>query len=169
NKVRPRIQEEKRSNFKFDLSGGINSIDELEYYRNYLFPTYGFCNYFDNKKYCDILLARGLKTLQLSADLFSRNPQLIPDDIDRQNEIIDLKFPESAGERKKQMEYFIINASDCIDAAKRHPLKAANYIGYTLELCRNTVLSNYDEAIFIKNMRHVSKAQLTHFMSLGME
>ena len=148
-KVRPKIEAE----FDPHLSGGIRSIEELESYRRYFLSTCDFYYYFDGVKFSDGILKHGLEMLRLSSDFFRRNPQLIPDDIDRQDEIIDLRFPYVMREHEKQAKYFVINSTDYIKAAKTHPLKAAKILGLTLELCQKTISSNYNDVIFRTNMQ----------------
>ena len=163
-KIRPKIQNELRRHYKFNLDDGINSVRELEEYSKYLFISCPFYYYFDKKKHINEFLARGVEILKLSTDFFNKNQQLIPEDIDRQYEIIahNFGFPRFTNSTK----YFVIKAKDYIETAKKHPFKAAKCIAYALELCRKTALSNYNAAIFRKNIQEychaINALQISH-------
>lgn len=142
--------------WKFDLTDGINSIEELNRYKNFLVFSNQPHFYMDTAKYVEAHFENMKGIFKYGADFANKNPEIIKrlscfdqnlkfilDDIIifGQDEVLYALFIEK-----------LKNSQELIEMAKLHPVPAVKVYGHTLELIRNTILNNYDKKLFEKDL-----------------
>lgn len=146
----------KQDYWKFDLTDGINSIEELNRYKHFLESSNQPYFYMDTAKYVTAHFENMKEIFKYGADFARKNPDVIKRlSYFDQNLRFILDDIIIFGQDKVLYSLFIEKlktSQELIDMAKTHPVPAVKVYGCTIELIRNTVLNNYDKKLFEKNL-----------------
>ena len=159
---RPKYDAEiRRIYYKFDISGGVKTYDDLTLYSRYCGEMSRFYLYFDADQWAENFYRSALQCLELSKAFFLKHPELCKK-ADIQDGVSWWVFSlgiESGQLRnmpnvngKSATEKVLRNSKDYIESAMSHPLLQARLGALRIDLLRKTAESNYSPETFKDNM-----------------
>lgn len=154
--------------YKFDLTDGIESIDEWNKYNRYCLDAGRFSLFWNADDWCGWNFKTAVQNLELSRKFFSRHPELLGKSaaadwlfaMAMQYGIVN-NNPDCpvAIAIAKAMNKMLLDCDDYIVRATDHPLSSVRFCALKLDLLRKTIRSNYDEAEFRKNFQSYCRQQ----------
>ena len=159
---RPKYDAEiRRIYYKFDISDGVKTYEDLEMHDRYCSYMSRFHLYFDADLWVENIYRGALQRLELSKAFFLAHPELCkkPDISDGVSdwffnlgsEYRELRHKTNI-DSKSAVEKVLRNSKEYIELAMLHPLSQTSIMSLRIDLLRKTVKSNYDPETFKDNM-----------------